>query len=278
MASVSSSPPSEGEIIESDTEKATTDFAFNEGKNINGNFRTRISVSRSPSPIRSPRPYKSRSASRSPYRQNRGLKRPFEDHNHDRFKRNSREIQPRYEHHASMDRSAVPHHPPTLDRHAVRDRDYRYDDRYSGGRSREKKPRMRSRSPGNPSVLSRQPWMHHKQSTRRDHKEISNREQRRGKDGQRDGAERKLSNIQSVSDRGQSPVATAQTKHEAEIINNQTQQSQNPPAQEHGQATAEYVLERTHRPNANRVYIAYFRPIQAKKPSASKPVNLPMRP
>ena len=97
MMSSSASSPSEGEIIESDRDKATTSLAENQNHHVNRPSRKRSSISRSPSPLRSPRRRTSRSTSRSPYRESRGSKRALKDDHYDRTRHDSRNFKARYE-------------------------------------------------------------------------------------------------------------------------------------------------------------------------------------
>ena len=217
MAPSLPSSPSEGEIVESDSEKATKALASNNGTSVDRPFRKRISVSRSPSPIRSPIRNKSRTESRSPYRESRGAKRlPADDH-YDRSRNDPRRFKVRYEDQPSSGRS--------------RGRDHYHDTNRPGrglgnayrdvnGRPRDARQRTRSRSPGH----MRMPQSDH---DRHSAKIRGGRVQREtwfeSSNGASNESRSKLSREQSVSDRGRSSVAAAQLKHDAESNNNQTQ-------------------------------------------------------
>ena len=147
-----STTPSEGEIVETD-EKATKSLPSAQDQPVDRPSRQRVSPpsSRSPSPYRAPRPRDDRSRSRSPYRENRGSKRPrHEDHYSSRRDRrepkHSRDA-PRY----GGTRSAHG----DFDRDAGSSADIRYDDRAGSARSIEKRPRTVSRSP--PRAHDRRP-------------------------------------------------------------------------------------------------------------------------
>ena len=233
MASPSSSP-SEGEIVESDSEKATTAPASNKGISVDRPFRTRVSVSRSPSPIRSPRRHKSRSESRSPYREPRGAKRSHDDDHYDRMRNDPRRFKVRYEDYPAADRSRGrdPHH--EADRS---DRSLVHEYRGANGRPGEVPPRTRSRSPNH---LRTQRWDHDRHSGK-------NRGGRGSKDTWREQSGRgnnqsrsRHSNEQSVSHRGHTTVAAAQLKADAESRNNQTQHSADS-VQKSTSSTAKYV-------------------------------------
>ena len=217
MAPSLPSSPSEGEIVESDSEKATKALASNNGTSVDRPFRKRISVSRSPSPIRSPIRNKSRTESRSPYRESRGAKRlPADDH-YDRSRNDPRRFKVRYEDQPGGGRS--------------RGRDHYHDANRPGrglgnayrdvnGRPRDARQRTRSRSPGH----IRTPQLDHDRLTAkarggRVHREIWHE----SSNGVSHESRGKLSKEQSVSDRGHSSVAAAQLKHDAESNNNQTQ-------------------------------------------------------
>ena len=218
MASPSSSP-SEGEIVESDSEKATTAPTSKIGTSVDRPFRTYASVSRSPSPIRSPRRHKSRSESRSPYREPRGVKRSPDDDHYDRCRNDPRRFKVRYEDYPANDRSR-PHD--SYNEPGQTDRSSAHDYRDTNGRRGEVRPRTRSRSP---THLRTQRWDHDRHSGKnrasRAHKDHWREQSGRGYNESR----RKLSKEQSVSDRGHSSVAAAQIKHDAESRNTQAQHS-----------------------------------------------------
>ena len=217
MAPSLPSSPSEGEIVESDSEKATKALASNNGTSVDRPFRKRISVSRSPSPIRSPIRNKSRTESRSPYRESRGAKRlPADDH-YDRSRNDPRRFKVRYEDQPGGGRS--------------RGRDHYHDANRPGrglgnayrdvnGRPRDARQRTRSRSPGH----IRTPQSDHDRHTAKARDGRVHRENwHESSNGVSNESRGKLSKEQSVSDRGHSSVAAAQLKHDAESNNNQTQ-------------------------------------------------------
>ena len=238
MASPSPSTPSEGEIIESDSEKATTSLHTVKDNNVNPQSRHRVSVSRSPSPIRSPvrspRSHRSRSRSRSPYREPRGAKRTRDDdHYNDRPREDTRRFKVRYED-RSHDERKRSHRPYDLDRSKGPDPRLSYNDRHD--RSFDKRHRTRSRSPYSRSARST-----HGRGGGKD------KENRRNGHGRQDHSRRvyeesrrRFSREQSVSDRGHSPVATALSKQKAETRHDQKHNHQK--ADTVGsQSTAEYV-------------------------------------
>ncbi|KAL8779209.1 MAG: hypothetical protein Q9213_007055 [Squamulea squamosa] len=220
----SSSTPSEGEIVESDSDKATTSLHTINDNKVNPKSRHEVSVSRSPSPIRSPTSHLSRSRSRSPYRESRGSKRPPEDdHYNDRPREDTRRFKIRYEDRSYRDRKKL-NTLSDLDRSRGPDPRLSYDDRYA--RIADKQHRVRSRSP------------HYSKSSKQSQGRYggSSRDFRRGghgwQDNDRYGYEKegrsRLSRAQSVSDRGQSPVATAFSKRKAEIKPEQKHHSERP--------------------------------------------------
>lgn len=236
MASPSSSP-SEGEIVESDSEKATTAPTSKIGTSVDRPFRSCASVSRSPSPIRSPRRHKSRSESRSPYREPRGSKRSPDDDHYDRSRNDPRRFKVRYEDYPANDRSR-PHDP--YNEPGRTDRSLAHDHRDTNVRQGEVQPRTRSRSPIH---LRTQRWDHDrhpgKNRASRAHKDHWREQSGRGYNESR----RKLSKEQSVSDRGHSSVAAAKIKHDAESRNTQAQHSTDS-IQRLIPSTAKYVLLR----------------------------------
>ncbi|MCJ1282637.1 U4/U6 small nuclear ribonucleoprotein prp4 [Xylographa opegraphella] len=219
-----SSTPSEGEIVESDSEKATKSQLSLHGTSVDPQSRKRISISRSrsPSPVPSPRRRKStsRSRSRSPYRDPRGAKRLHEDDQHHQNDRNDpRRFKVHYED-RRLDKSRARASYHDADRGGGPGPYLRYDDRSLNGRSREKRPRTISRSP--PRFSERRP-----ERDRYGHgRGNSKLEPGKGRSvaGHRESRERLLKE-QSVSDRGQIPVATASIKREAETRSNQAQDS-----------------------------------------------------
>ncbi|KAI4144429.1 MAG: hypothetical protein LQ341_002663 [Variospora aurantia] len=225
MASHSpSSSPSEGEIVESHSEKATTSLHPVKDNNVNPQSRHRVSVSRSPSPIRSParspRSHRSRTRSRSPYRESRGAKRPRDDdHYNERPRGDTRRFKVRYEDRPYNDRRTS-YKPYDLDRSNGPDARLSYDDKHGGSRNKRHKTRSRSpysrstkfahaRGGGNDRGLQKHGlgWQDHG---------------RRGYEESR----RRLSPAQSVSDRGPSPVAIASSRQRAETRRDQKQYSE----------------------------------------------------
>ncbi|CAD6592562.1 MAG: U4/U6 small nuclear ribonucleoprotein prp4 [Alectoria sarmentosa] len=216
MSSPPLSPPSEGEIVESDIEKATTAIVSKQGNSVDRPFRTRVSVSRSPSPIRSPRRDKSRTDSRSPYREIRGAKRLVDNDHYDRSRNDPRRFKVRYEDRLQGSRSNARESYPDPNRSDGLDGSFRYEEQDANGRPRDKRPSMRSRSPMHGRSRREEAREHHVEETRdRYRREYGDR-------GHRESQSR-LSREQSVSDRGHSPVAAARLKREAEIRINQIQ-------------------------------------------------------
>ncbi|KAL8834152.1 MAG: hypothetical protein Q9176_007630 [Flavoplaca citrina] len=219
-----SSTPSEGEIVESDhSDKATTSLHTVNGNHVNPKSRLRVSVSRSPSPIHSPKSYRSRTRSRSPYREPKGSKRSREDdHYSDRPQGDTRRFKVRYENRPYVDRRKL-HGPSDLDRSRGPDPKLSYDDRYP--RHSDKKHRVRSRSPYSRSL---KPSYARYGGSGRDYRQYGHawhdHDRRRG---EKEGCSR-LSREQSVSDRGHSPVATALSKQKAEIKLEQKHHSETP--------------------------------------------------
>ena len=212
MTSPPTSPPSEGEIIESDSEKATTAITLDNDNSVDRPFRTRASVSRTPSPARSPRRRTSRTASRSPYRENRGAKRTYDDDHYDRTRNDPRHFKVRYEdrslNHRSNSRTQFP----------GPDKGHGHEDRGGSGRRREKQPWMQDRA-----LLGHGSHRLENESYGRDYGDRGPRDYwRRQSERGRYGRRGRLSPEQSVSDRGHSPVAAVKVKQEAEFRNNQT--------------------------------------------------------
>lgn len=237
MVSRSPSTPSEGEIVESDSEKATTSLRMINGTKVDRQSRICVSVSPSPSPYQSPRRQLSRTPSRSPYRESRGPKRRREDdHYNDRSRNDPRHFNVRYENrlgHGKVSRNTYD----DLDRSRDSNPSLRYEDRAPYGRIRDKRPHTRSRSPYRPKsdVFDRGNY---------------GRNEREGKGNKRIRVEpsgngyressRGLSIEQSVSDRGQPPIATTTLRRDAENRFNQTQHASRP-NQNTGHSVDEYV-------------------------------------
>lgn len=239
MPPPSPSTPSEGEIVESDTEKATTSLRSLNGTNVDRKSRNRVSVSRSPSPYRSPRRHHSRTPSRSPYREAAGGKRSREDdHYGDRVRNASRRSKPRYGDRAHGARRHLRYHHDELDRSRELSASARYDDRGAQARIRDKSSRTWNSSPvsSKPSVSDQSPFKHGGTNGQlnRFGWEVP------GVKGYEEGTSR-LSTEQSVSDRSHTPVAAAPRKRDTEHISNQTQ-SHYSTTQNSTQNAAEYVL------------------------------------
>ncbi|KAL6718916.1 U4/U6 small nuclear ribonucleoprotein prp4 [Lecanora helva] len=243
MKSPSASPPSEGEIIESDDEKATTATALKNGINVDRPLRPSDSTSssRSPSPIRSPRRSRSRTASRSPYREHRRAKRAPDDDHYDRTRNDPRRFKIHYEDRPSREKSNTHLHS-HADRFGSSTTDSRSKDRSREEWRRRKQTRRRSRSPT------------HKAS----HRSVKDFDARglygdrpprdvwSKHSGREYGESRhKLSTKQSVSDRGHTPVATAQSRHEAEFPNNQTHHTSNFSKEHNSLAKDDHEVEGT---------------------------------
>ena len=216
MSSPCLSPPSEGEIVESDSEKATTATISKRGNSVDHSFRRCVSVSRSPTPVRSPRRHKSRIDSRSPYREAWGLKRLVDDDHYDRSRSDPRRFKIRYEDHPQGSRSQVHRSYHDVHRSDVPDRSIGHETKETDGWIPGKRPIVRSRSPLR-GRSRREGARERHAGAKRD------RHQREQGDRGYKGSCCRLSREQSVSDRGHSPVATAQLKREAETRSNQIQ-------------------------------------------------------
>lgn len=148
MVSPSPSTPSEGEIVESDSEKATKSPRLMYGNNVDRQSRICVSVSRSPSPYLPPRRHQSRTPSRSPYREAKGGKRRHEDdHYSNRPRTDHRRFGIRYEDSPSAHERLSRNLYNDLDRSREVDANLRYDDRAHPRQGRDRRPRTRSRSP-----------------------------------------------------------------------------------------------------------------------------------
>ena len=148
MVSPSPSTPSEGEIVESDSEKATKSPRLMYGNNVDRQSRICVSVSRSPSPYLPPRRHPSRTPSRSPYREIKGRKRHHEDdHYSSRPRTDQRRFGIRYEDSPSAHERQSRNLYNDLDRSREVDANLRYDDRAHPRQGRDRRPRTRSRSP-----------------------------------------------------------------------------------------------------------------------------------
>ena len=242
MSRESSSSPSEGEIIESGSEKANTSTNSIKDVSVDRQSRTRISLSRSPSPYRSASGYRtrghSRDDSRSPYRESRGPKRPHDDDHYDRSRNDPRRFKVRYEDSRPRERGSA--RPPyrDLDRQLCRDRKLSYvEDQNSLGRPKYvQRYGRRDRT----SPPPRRPAIALEQLKSRDGHLNDRSWREQGGRGFRESRDR-LSNEQSVSDRGHDPIATAQSKHKAETNNVQTQDSINDDTSINTDLLAKYV-------------------------------------
>jgi serine/threonine-protein kinase PRP4 len=216
----------EGEIVESDTEKATTSLPSVNGTSVDRHSRTRVAASKSPDGLQNPRYYRDR----SPYGDRlRGEKRRRGDDNHyERGRSDPRRFKVHYEGGRSHDEGR--RHPISyadLDRGDSTDHHLRYDDRDNKVRYPDnQRGRTRSRSPPRPP--------------RRD--EYRNRGGHGQRDGRREGYSRRNqvdygyegshgrhSREQSVSERGDLPVPTELSKRETEIRRNGLQQDEQKP-------------------------------------------------
>lgn len=214
MVSPSPSTPSEGEIVESDSEKATKSPRLMYGNNVDRQSRICVSVSRSPSPYIPPRRHSSRTPSRSPYRENKGRKRHHEDdHYSSRPRTDQRRIGIRYEDSHSAHERQSRNLYNDLDRSREVDANLRYDDRAHTRQGRDRRPRTRSRSP-----FRRMPNELDRDSLRR-----LGKEKRGGPYGGHDrsektntGYDRKLSKAQPASDRTRHHVTSRSASRQAE--------------------------------------------------------------
>ena len=214
-----SSSPSEGEIVESGSEKATKSLSSANGTSVDRTSRKRVSPSRSPSPLYSPRQQRNRSGSRSPYREARGSKRQRQD-DHYSGRQDSRSTRTQYDDRRYDGKSSGRGNYRDLDWSSASGSNIRYDDRGASGRSREKRPRTISRSPPRSSDRKRPDDRHDRSS--RDNRSKTNRS--RLEVGDREGGGR-VSREQSVSERGTTLGTAASSKTEAEQKQSQTSKS-----------------------------------------------------
>lgn len=219
MTFESPSTPSEGEIVESDSEKATTSLRMINGANVDSQSRICASVSLSPSPDRSLRRHLSRTPSRSPYRELRGAKRPRDDdHDFDRSRNGPRRFKLRYED-RSLGVCKTSHNKyDDLDRPMEPNPYLRYEDRPNYRQMKANRPRTQSRSP-----FRQHSNRLNSESCRGSDKNLNNHKS--GWDDQDNKgypeSRSRLSSEQSVSDRGQSSVAAALLRRDAENRPNQ---------------------------------------------------------
>lgn len=239
MTPPSPSTPSEGEIVESDSEKATTSLRSLNGTNVDRKSRIRVSVSRSPSPYRSPRRRLSRTPSRSPYREPRGVKRRRdEEHYSDRARTDSHRFNSRYEDRSLGGRRALRDSYDDLDRSREPGLNMHYEERVNHDRTRDKTSRAWDRAPvrAKSGGLDQGRLRYCEKDARANNYGWDSRSAK----GYEEGINR-LSKEQSVSDRGQISVAVAPTRRDAENRFNQTQGDVNS-KQDAKQPIAEYVL------------------------------------
>lgn len=220
MSPPSPSTPSEGEIVESDTEKATTSLRLLNGTNVDRKSRNRVSVSRSPSPYRSPRRHHSRTPSRSPYREAAGGKRiREEDHYSDRVRNASRRSKPRYVDRGHGARRHLRHYHDEMDRSREISASARYADRGAQARIRDKQSPTTISSPVRPKPIAPdQSFFKHGGSNGQTNRYLW---EVPGGKGYEEGTSR-LSTEQSVSDRSHTPVAAAPRNRDTEHLSNQT--------------------------------------------------------
>ena len=216
------STPSEGEILESEEEKATKSLPSRNGISVDRQSRKRVSLSPSPSLESSPR-HRSRSVSRSPLREVRGTKRAREDdYYHGSDRRDSRRFKVHYEDSHYSDRrqdgfakgnDRIRHSVPNSRHTNRRDRArYSYD---AGARARSRSPERLAEKVSRPGGLGKNRGNH-------DAKGYSGHSRKGDEYAERKDAR---SREQSVSDRGFSSFATASSRHKAEIGITQTQQN-----------------------------------------------------
>ena len=210
------STPSEGEIIESDPEKATKSLPVN-GTTVDRQSRKRVSVSRSPSPIPSPKRRRSPSwsRSRSPYREPRGAKRSRDDdHYNQKDRGDPRRFKVHYENRQYDEKTKPRGSYNDLDRGAGRNPKLRYEEHKLSARDR--RPRDDSRSP--PRFSDRPPDRDRAARTKESiRSEMGKGQHNRGIKE----SKTRLSREQSVSDRGHASVAAVSSKREAETRDNQ---------------------------------------------------------
>ena len=253
MSRESSDSHSEGEIVETGSEKATTSIESYKGTSVDRHFRPRASISRSPSPLGSPLPYRSRvhsrDGSRSPYRESRGFKRARDDDHYDRSRNDPRRFKVRYEESRPIESVRTHRSYRSHDQRNGRDQSYPYtEDRQVKGRSREKPQYHKlGRSPNNPKAHSN-PF--ERQTSRGWRSSV--REEGEGRD---DESKDKLSNEQSVSDRGHALIAAAHSQLDTETNNIQTYPSIDSDTPQYASRAAKYVSPM---PSLHVAYDSYF--------------------
>ena len=243
MTFQSPSTPSEGEIVESDSEKATTSLRVINGANVDSQSRLCASVSPSLSPDQSPRRGPSRTPSRSPYRRLRAKRlRDRDDDDDDDFDRSrsdSRRFKVRYEDHFMSVRKTSKNSYDDLDQSLDSDSYSRYEDRTNYRRMGGNRLRTRSRSPfhQNPSKPHRDKRMNIDKNI----KDYGLEGYDRDSTGYTESRSR-LSRPESVSDRGYSSVAAAPLRRDTENRINQKTEYTVRPLQNTGNYIAEYVV------------------------------------
>lgn len=218
MSRDSSTSPSEGEIVESGSEKATTTTNGFHGTDVDRPTRAQPSISPSPSPLRfptSPRSHAhSRDGSRSPYHEPRTSKRATKDDHYDCDRNDPRRFKVSYEEPArrgtasgrSLYRSSDP-----------RDRRHRNYPDLRDQEFRQRPERRRERSPRS-SREHRESF----QPTRTKHSRNNDSNRRIEKTRGLYRSHRTPPYEQSVSDRGQSPNGNAIPQKQAEPAKSQT--------------------------------------------------------
>ena len=240
MTSTSPSTPSEGEILESDLEKAKPSNVDVHDTSVDRHSRKLASTSRSPSPAFPTRQFRSQTRSRSPYRESRGTKRSRDNSYPDRSKDDPRRFKVRYENRPFEDRRRPRGRYEDLDRHRDSSYSLRYDDRGINDRPKDHNQRSRSRSPrSSRRVIAQENDQNGRRGARADGRDFPDR----GRKGHREGNSR-LPKQQSVSDRGHSSVATARDRRKAEIAGTQ-EQHEAEPGSNYTSTTAEYVCPRS---------------------------------
>ncbi|KAI9815343.1 MAG: U4/U6 small nuclear ribonucleoprotein prp4 [Pycnora praestabilis] len=217
---MSSYSESEGEIIESDSEKATKSLPSVNGTSVDRHSRSRLPTSRSPDY----HDYSRRDRSRSPYRHPspRGEKRRRDDeHQNDRS--DPRSFKVHYESRRAFDdarRHRISY--ADLDRSGSTDTQLRYDDRDPRDRHHDKRARTRS---GSPARFSRKPESRSRHGQLHRDDRLNGHSRKGYVDREDEGSTGKWSKEQSVSERGDLPVPTVKSKREAEIWSNGRQQN-----------------------------------------------------
>ena len=218
MSRDSSTSPSEGEIVESGSEKATTTTNGFHGTDVDRPTRAQPSISPSPSPLRFPRSpgshAHSRDGSRSPYHEPRISKRATKDDHYDRDRNDPRRFKVSYEEPSrrvtasgrSLYRSSDPRDRRHRNYPDLRDQDFR-----------QRPERRRERSP-----RSSREYKESFQPTRTKHSRNNDSSRRVEKARGPYRSHRTPPYEQSVSDRGQSPNGNAIPQKQAESAKSQT--------------------------------------------------------